>query len=123
MAAVTFKAITGDPSTSEQLRFAAIEARVAQLEAVLQGGHTRQAASRPGIDPELLYKVQDVAEFLLCGKTTVYDLIGSGQLAVTLIGSGRKGMRVRGEDLIRFLDDRRAGGPGPRTKFKYLKNI
>jgi hypothetical protein len=73
------------------------------------------------IEPDRLYLVAEVADILRCGKTNVYDLLGEGSLARTTIGAGKKGLRVRGSDLLAFLDARREGGPSPRGSFKYLK--
>jgi hypothetical protein len=72
------------------------------------------------IEPDRLYLVAEVADILRCGKTNVYDLLGAGTLARTTIGAGKKGLRVRGSDLLAFLDSRRAGGPRPLGSFKYL---
>jgi excisionase family DNA binding protein len=74
-----------------------------------------------GIEPDRLYLVAEVAGILRCGKTNVYDLLNEGSLARTAIGAGNKGMRVRGSDLLAFLDARREGGPIARGSFKYLK--
>lgn len=41
-----------------------------------------------------LYTVKEVTEFLKCGKSTVYNLVGSGALAVTKIGAFGGGIRV-----------------------------
>jgi hypothetical protein len=72
------------------------------------------------IEPDRLYLVAEVAAILRCGKTNVYDLLGEGSLARTTIGVGSKGLRVRGSDLLAFLDARRDGGPSPKGSFKYL---
>jgi Helix-turn-helix domain len=90
----------------------ALEERVAALERQLKG------SSR--IEPDVLYSVTEVARFLGCGKSNAYDLLLSGDLAKTPIGAGRKGLRVRGSDLLHFLDSRREGGPAPRGSFKHL---
>lgn len=89
-----------------------LEERIAALERILKGG------SR--IDPDRLYSVTEVAGFLGCGKSNAYDLLLSGELAKTPIGAGSKGLRVRGSDLLHFLDSRREGGPAPQGSFKYL---
>jgi excisionase family DNA binding protein len=108
---------------AELLRFAALEARVAELETLIREGDLLAAVPKLSIENDTLYNVQEVALTLRCGKTNVYDLIESGQLAVTRIGNGRKGMRVRGVDLAAFLDARKEGGPAPKMRFKYLKNM
>jgi hypothetical protein len=73
------------------------------------------------INPDRLYLVSEVADLLRCGKTNVYDLLNEGDLARTPIGAGKKGLRVRGSDILAFLDARREGGPSPQGSFKYLK--
>jgi hypothetical protein len=73
------------------------------------------------IEPDRLYLVAEVAGILRCGKTNVYDLLGERALARTTIGAGKRGMRIRGSDLLAFLDARREGGPSPKGAFKYLK--
>lgn len=73
------------------------------------------------IDSDQLYTVDEVAGILRCGKTNAYDLLTSGELARTPIGAGKKGLRVRGQDIVAFLDSRREGGPKPQGSFKYLK--
>jgi excisionase family DNA binding protein len=88
-------------------RFSELEDRVAALERI-----TKPAVSR--IDPDQFYTVAEAAALLGCGKTNVYDLLLSGELAKTCIGAGKKGLRVRGSDLLQFLDSRREGGPAPR---------
>ena len=67
-----------------------------------------------------LYTPSEVAERLGCGKTNVYDLIESAALAVTRIGAGSRGMRVRGSDITDFLEARKEGGPSPRSTYKHL---
>lgn len=74
-----------------------------------------------GIGPDRLYLVAEVADILRCGKTNVYDLLEKGALARTNVGAGHKGLRVRGSDLLAFLDDRREGGPSPRGSFRFLR--
>jgi len=73
------------------------------------------------IEPDRLYLVAEVADILRCGRTNVYDLLSEGALARTTIGAGKRGMRVRGSDLLAFLDSRREGGPSPKGAFKYLR--
>jgi excisionase family DNA binding protein len=117
------KAMPTSILTTDQLRFAAIEARLAEIEASLREGSHLTVAPKPSIENDVLYNVQEVAQALRCGKTNVYDLIESGQLAVTKIGNSKKGMRVRGADLITFLDARKEGGPAPSTKYRFLKKL
>lgn len=95
-----------------------IDDRIAQLEERI----TRlESSARKVIDAEAIYTPSEVCEILKCGKSNVYDLLTSGALAVTKIGAGRHGFRVKGSDLSAFLSDRTAGGPSPRSAFKYLK--
>ena len=72
------------------------------------------------IEPNRLYLVSEVANFLRCSLSNAYGLLQSGALARTMVGAGRKGLRVRGQDLLAFLDERRDGGPSPRGSFKHL---
>jgi excisionase family DNA binding protein len=97
-----------DPGRIEEL-----EARIKDLEQLLRG------PSR--IEPDVLYTVAEASRLLGCGGVNVYNLLDSGDLARTRIGAGRKGFRVRGSDLLAFLEARREGGPQPRGGFKYLK--
>lgn len=96
----------------ESERVAILEERVATLEAILAGSDR--------LDNDRLYVPVEVAAFLRCGKTNVYDLLTAGDLAVTRVGAGKKGLRVRGSDLRAFLDDRKNGGPSPTGNFKHL---
>ncbi len=75
------------------------------------------------INPDTLYVPAEVAGMLRCGKTNVYDLIKSGDLAVTKIGAGSAGMRVKGSALQAFLEARTEGGPKPKGRFKFLKGL
>jgi hypothetical protein len=58
------------------------------------------------IDPDRLYAAE-VADILRCGKTNAYDLLGSKAITPTRIGSGGRGLRARGADILAFLDARR----------------
>lgn len=73
------------------------------------------------VDPDQLYKVPDVTAMLSCSPANVYNLLKSGDLATTKIGAGKAGFRVRGSDILAFLDSRREGGPQPQGTFKHLK--
>ena len=95
----------------QETRVAQLEERIAALEMIV--------GQRP-VDPEFLYTPPEVATWLRCGKTNVYDLMNRGDLASTRVGAGRAGLRVRGSSLIAFLDERTDGGPSPRGTFKYL---
>jgi hypothetical protein len=90
-----------------------LEAKIASLEA------TQSQPLR--IDPDTVYTPAEVSLFLRCGKTNVYDLLTSGDLAVTRVGAGKHGLRVIGADLSAFLQSRKTGGPAPKSAFKYLK--
>jgi excisionase family DNA binding protein len=73
------------------------------------------------VDPERLYTIGEVADRLRCGKTNVYDLVDGRALAVIRVGAGKGGFRVRGSDLLAFLDSRKSGGPKPEFAFKNLR--
>lgn len=73
------------------------------------------------IEADQLYTVAELAAMLRCSIENVYNLLSSGQLARTSIGSGKKGFRIRGKDISEFLDSRREGGPKPNGTLKYLK--
>jgi excisionase family DNA binding protein len=63
-----------------------------------------------------LLKVPDVAEVLACSNATVYALVESGQLPAVKIGAGGGGVRVKPEDLERFIDSRKTVAPSaPRV--------
>src|SRR5262249_50227033 len=72
------------------------------------------------IDPDKIYIVAEVAAILRCGKSNVYDLLYTGELACIPVGAGRKGRRVMGRDLLAFLDSRREGGPQQPATFKHI---
>jgi len=95
----------------QESRVAQLEERIAALETIV--------GQRP-VDPDGLYTPTEVATWLRCGKTNVYDLMTQGELASTRVGAGKAGLRVRGSSLIAFLDERTDGGPSPRGKFKFL---
>jgi excisionase family DNA binding protein len=93
-------------------RLEQIEERIARLE-----HHVGQLP----VDQDSLYTVAEVAERLRCGKTNVYDLVDERALAVIRVGAGKGGLRVRGSDLLAFLDSRKTGGPKPAFEFKNLR--
>lgn len=72
------------------------------------------------IEADKLYVPKEVAEFLRCGTTNVYDLATAKAVAVTRIGVGKGGLRIKGSDLLEFLDARRTEGPQPKTGYKLL---
>ena len=54
-----------------------------------------------------LYSVKSVAEILDIGTTKVYDLIAAGDLPKYVeLGDTRSKMRIRSDDLQRFIDER-----------------
>lgn len=56
----------------------------------------------------LLHTIPQVAEILTCSRPHVYALISSGRLHsvdISTPGSSRTKLRVRHEDLLRFLND------------------
>lgn len=56
------------------------------------------------------YTVQQAAEYLGISKTTVYELLNSGQLASYRIGEGRGTIRIRPGDLAAFQREAHRGG-------------
>lgn len=86
-----------------------------------EAGSERELSTVAHIKPAALYKVDEIAVILRCGKTNVYDLLRRGDLASTRIGTGRMGLRVMGSDLLAFLESRKEGGPKPQGTFKFLK--
>lgn len=67
------------------------------------------------IDPESFYKPQEVANTLGCSLANVYNLMRSAQVARTKIGAGKTGFRIRGSDLLTFIEEATWGGPMPWT--------
>ncbi len=70
--------------------------------------------------------VQDVAEQLRVSNSLVYGLISSGKISCHRIGRGRGAIRVRRDDLDRFLEGCRVEKEQPerrppRPKLKHLK--
>jgi excisionase family DNA binding protein len=70
--------------------------------------------------------VQDIAQQLRVSSSLVYGLISAGKIPCHRIGRGRGAIRVRRDDLDRFLDgcrvekelpDRRL----PKPRLKHLK--
>ncbi len=55
-------------------------------------------------EPRLAYGIAEAAAMLGIGRTTIYELVRSGQLATLKIGQRRLVTRV---DLERFIDGRR----------------
>lgn len=96
----------GGAVTTEEL-----EARVRELESKVPRS----------IEASALYTVPEVMERLRCKKSTVYNLVQSGEIAHTRVGTGTGGIRVRGSDLANFIVHRTSGGPEPRGSFKHLR--
>src|SRR4051812_28152499 len=95
----------------------ALAARVAALEARLA------EPPRDVIDPGTLYVAKEAAGLLRCSLANVYDLIESQSIAVVSTGVGKKGFRLRGADILAFLESRKTGGPKPAKFLKNLKGI
>jgi excisionase family DNA binding protein len=93
-------------------RLPQLEERITALESIIR--------QRP-VEPDCLYTPAEVATWLRCGKTNVYDLMTGGEIASTRIGCGKKGLRIKGSSITAFLDERTEGGPSPKSSFKYLK--
>jgi hypothetical protein len=94
--------------------------KVSELEQRLEALERLVSADVCRIQPDVLYRVGQTAAFLGSGLSNTYDLLLSGELARTRIGAGSKGLRVRGSDILAFLDSRREGGPRPQGAFKFL---
>ena len=62
-------------------------------------------------DPRVLLSVEDAAERLDIGRTMIYELIASGQLATITIGRLRK---VPVAEVNEFVERRRAAGSPAR---------
>lgn len=50
-----------------------------------------------------LHTLKEAADLLGVGRTTMYELINSGQLKVTRIGS--RGIRISDDELRRYIDE------------------
>ena len=73
-----------------------------------------------------LLTVQDVAAILKVSKSLVYELIASGRIACHRIGNGRGAIRLRRDDLERYINECRvepdvAAARVPRPKLKHLR--
>jgi hypothetical protein len=109
------KLVQPDAMTDRDTRLLALEDRISKLENVL-------ASSAARIEPDTLYTVAKASLFLACSGRNVYELMVSGELARTRVGAGSHGFRIRGSDIVAFMDSRREGGPQPRGAFNFLKN-
>lgn len=72
------------------------------------------------IEENAVYKPDEVAKLLRCGRSNVYELMALGKIATTSVGAGMKGKRIMGSAVLAFLEARTEGGPQPRGTFKYL---
>lgn len=95
-----------------------LDARITAIELRLSG---QSDAVLSRIASTALYTPQEVADILRCGKSNVYELITSGELAVIRVGAGKHGMRIKASDIDAFLESRRTGGPTAPGGFKHLK--
>jgi excisionase family DNA binding protein len=73
----------------------------------------------------MLLTIRDVAERLNVSPGCVYTLVAQREIAHIRIGVGRGTIRVREEDLMRFLADRAREArtvavPPPQLKLKHL---
>jgi excisionase family DNA binding protein len=75
-----------------------------------QPGKVTQAEPSPGINPDTFYTCKDAAALLRVGQSTVYDMIRSGDVATVRTGTA-KGYRIKGADLLAWIDSRKEGGP------------
>ncbi|MFD0519020.1 helix-turn-helix domain-containing protein [Paractinoplanes durhamensis] len=86
----------------QRLRIAALLARPAEPET------SDQQHASAGIPIEaMVLTVEETADVLKVGRTTVYDLIKSGRLDSIMIGRLR---RVRYSDVMAFLDNTHVSG-------------
>lgn len=95
-----------------------LDARITAIEQRLSG---LSDAALARIASTALYTPQEVADVLRCGKSNVYELMTSGELAAIRVGAGRHGMRIKASDLDAFLESRRTGGPTQPGGYKHLK--
>lgn len=61
------------------------------------GGHTDI-----GIHVRLLYRVEEAAEILALGRSTVYELLATGQLKSIKVG---RACRITASELDRFVEE------------------
>lgn len=93
-----------------------------RLEA-LEASLAMSVAPPTRINIDSIYTPAEASVILRCGKTNVYDLMESGELAVIRTGAGKKGYKVKGSDLILFLNERSEGGPTPKGNLKHLSRF
>jgi excisionase family DNA binding protein len=55
-----------------------------------------------GVDARLLYRVEEAAEILALGRSTIYELLASGELKSIKIG---RACRIAASELDRFVAD------------------
>ena len=89
----------GALTLDQRLRIAAFLARPADSEATAP---LRELVASSPVTPEsLVLTVEETADLLKVGRTTVYDLISSGRLGSVTIGRLR---RIRHTDVVAYLD-------------------
>jgi hypothetical protein len=93
-------------------RITQLEGQIAALESLV--------LQRP-IEGNELYTPAEVAAKLRCSKTNVYDLFNGGDLAVIKVGANNSGLRVKGSDLLSFVESRKEGGPQPKMAIRNPK--
>jgi excisionase family DNA binding protein len=98
-----------------------IDARLTVIESRLAALERETDNKAQVIDPDRIYTVAEVCAILACGKSNLYDLLKSGNLARINVGSGMAGVRVRGRDITAFINSRRTGGPAPTITLKNLR--
>ena len=53
---------------------------------------------------KLLYRVEEVADLISVGKSTVYDLVKDGELRCHNRMPGKKGMRITSDSLRTYIN-------------------
>jgi excisionase family DNA binding protein len=90
----------GSLTLDQRLRIAALLARPAEL-AEPPRPAPGSAASRPAAPESLVLTVEETADLLKVGRTTVYELIKAGRVNSVMIGRLR---RIRYEDVVAYLN-------------------
>lgn len=83
----------------QRLRIAALLAHPIEAATAPHAGDSSRSSNTP--TESLVLTVEETADLLKVGRTTVYDLLRSGQLNSIMIGRLR---RVRHTELIAYLD-------------------
>jgi excisionase family DNA binding protein len=89
----------GALTLDQRLRIAAFLARPADSEVAVP--LRERTASSPVTTASLVLTVEETADLLKVGRTTVYDLIRKGRLSSIMIGRLR---RIRHTDVVAYLD-------------------